>query len=427
MSAPVPEVHSKARQAGVNFVFVTVALDMVAFGLALPVLPLLITQMAGGDDAHGAVVYGVFGTVWAALQFLCSPVLGAVSDNIGRRPVLLFSNFALGIQYVILALAPGLAILLLGRIISGIASASVTTANAYIADVTPPDKRAAAFGLMGAAFGVGFVLGPALGGLLGDVNPRLPFWCAAVASFAAGFYGLFILPESLPKDRRSPIQWRKANPVGVLTFLREQTGVAPLAFAKFFSDLGHVVLPSTFVLYAAHRFEWGPKEVGLTLGVVGVLSIVVQAGLVGRVVRWIGAEKALMLGLGAGVIAFVVYGLASEPWMLFVGVAFGSIYGFAGAATQTLLTQRVSPKEQGRLQGALGGLTGLATLFGPAIFTGTLAAFIADGAVVWLPGAAFLLAALFLVVSGVLAWFAIADRKAPAMAVVSPSPDEPLS
>jgi DHA1 family tetracycline resistance protein-like MFS transporter len=389
------------------FVFITVALDMLAFGLALPVLPLLISDLAGGDQAYGALVYGAFGTVWAALQFLCSPVLGAISDRVGRRPVLLFSNLGLALQYVILALAPGLVVLLLGRIISGIASASVTTANAYIADVTPPDKRAAAFGVLGAAFGVGFVAGPALGGLLGEADPRLPFWCAAGMSFVAFLYGLFVLPESLAPENRRPIRWSKANPVGALGFLREQKGVAPLAFAKFFSDLAYVVLPSTFVLYAAYRFDWGPSEVGLTLGVVGVLSIVVQAGLVGRVTKAIGPERALILGLGAGVIAFVIYGLAEQPWQIFVGVAFGALMGFINASAQSLLTQKVGPTEQGRLQGALGGLGGLAALIGPALFTSVFALFIHEDAWLYLPGAAFLVAAFSLVIAGLLVWRAV--------------------
>jgi DHA1 family tetracycline resistance protein-like MFS transporter len=397
----------------VNFVFVTVALDMLAFGLALPVLPLLISEMAGGTQAYGAMIYGLFGTVWAALQFLSAPVLGAISDKVGRRPILLYSNLGLALQYVILALAPTLAILLLGRIISGIASASVTTANAYIADVTPPEKRAAAFGMLGAAFGVGFVAGPAMGGLLGEMDPRLPFWAAAGMSFLAFLYGWFVLPESLAPENRSAIQWRKANPMGALGFLREKAGVAPLAFAKFFSDLAHVVLPATFVLYAAYRFDWGPQEVGLTLGVVGVLSIIVQAGLVGRVVKAIGPERALFLGIGAGICAFCIYGFAAEPAVMFFGVAFGAVYGFAGAAMQTLLTQRVGPTEQGKLQGALGGLTGFASLIGPALFTNVFAFFIHQGASVYLPGAAFLVAALCLVVSGVLAWRAVGFRPSP--------------
>lgn len=399
--APVPP--RGARQAGVWFVFVTVALDMLAFGLALPVLPLLINDLAGGDDAHGAIVYGLFGTVWAALQFLCAPVLGAVSDRVGRRPVLLFSNFGLALQYVILALAPNLAILLLGRIVSGIASASVTTANAYIADVTPPEKRAAAFGTLGAAFGAGFVLGPALGGLLGGIDPRLPFWCAGLMSAAAGLYGLFVLPESLPPERRSAIQWRKANPIGAIGFLRERGDLFPLAIAKFFGDLGHVVLPSTFVLYAAHRFGWGAQQVGLTLGVVGVLSVIVQAGLVGRIVKAIGAERTFFVAMGSGMTAFIIYGLAQEPWQVFVGVVFGALSGMAGAAVQTLATQRVGPKDQGKLQGALGGLTGLAAMIGPAVFTNTFAFFIGTAAPFPLPGAAFLLAAAFLAVSAFLA------------------------
>ncbi len=397
-----------ARTAGIGFVFVTVALDMLAFGLAMPVLPLLITDLAGGDAAHGAVVYGLFGSVWAALQFLCAPILGAISDRVGRRPVLLFSNFGLALQYAILALAPNLAVFLLGRIVSGVASASVTTANAYLADVTPPEKRAAAFGTLGAAFGAGFVLGPALGGLLGGIDPRLPFWLACAMSAAAGLYGLFVLPESLPAERRSRrILWRKANPVGAIGFLRERGDLFPLAIAKFFGDLGHVVLPSTFVLFAAYRFDWGPQEVGLTLGLVGVLSVIVQAGFVGRVVGAIGPGRAFYLAMGGGVTAFVFYGLAQEPWQVYAGIVFGALSGMAGAAMQTLATQRVGPEDQGKLQGALGGLAGFAALIGPAVFANTFAFFIGPAAPFALPGAAFLLAAGFLLLSAFIAWRAL--------------------
>lgn len=395
------DMTADRRRAGVGFAFVTVALDMLAFGIVLPVLPLLISDLGGGAG-DGALTFGLMQTIWAALQFTCAPLLGAISDRVGRRPVLLFSNAGLGLQWVIMALAPSLPWLFVGRIISGVASASVVTANAYVADVTPPERRAAAFGMMGAAFGLGFVLGPAFGGFLGSIDPRLPFWAAAGMNGLAFLYGVFLLPESLPKERRSAIDWSKANPAGALIFLRTKPGIGPLALVKFLSDLAHVVLPATFVLYAAHRYGWGPRDVGAMLAVTGVLSILVQAGLTGAIVKAIGARQALLLGLLSGAAAFTIYGIAPTGQWFLVGLPFGALYGLVNAAAQSLLTGAVGPQDQGKLQGALGGLQGFAGLVGPTLFTGTFAAAIAAGPA-GLPGASFLLGAAILLVGAALA------------------------
>lgn len=394
-----PEPATPARRAAFVFIFITLALDMLALGVIVPVLPSLIVEMRGGDEVSAAHWVGLFGTLWALMQFVFMPIAGALSDRIGRRPIILVSNFGQGIDYVFMALAPTLGWLLIGRLISGITSASVSTAFAYIADVTAPDKRAAAFGMLGAAFGLGFVIGPALGGIVGDIDPRLPFWIAGGLSLLNGLYGLFVLPESLPPERRAPFSWAKANPIGAFALLRAYPQVMGLAIVKFLNDLAHVVYPASFALYAMHRYNWGSREVGLTLALVGVSGIVVQAGLVGRIVAKIGEVRALVVGLVCGALGFAIYGLASEPWMFFLGIPIAAFWGLSGPAVQALMSRRVGALEQGRLQGALSSLTGVAGLIGPTLFTGVFAYFIATEAPVAFPGAAFVVAALLVALS----------------------------
>lgn len=392
------------RRAALAFIFVTVLLDMLALGSMIPVLPRLIVAMSGDDTARAAQVFGVFGTAWALMQFLFSPVQGALSDRFGRRPVVLASNLGLGLDYLVMAIAPNLGWLLAGRIVSGITSASVSTGFAYIVDVTPPERRAASFGMLGAAFGVGFVLGPALGGLLGEIGPRLPFWFSAALSLANGCYGLWILPESLPPERRSAFRLRMANPFGSLVLLRSHPRLIGLAGVHFLGQLAHVVLPSTFVLYATYRYGWSERVVGLTLAGVGVCSMIVQAGLIGRIVGWLGERRTLGLGLFAGAVGFSIYGLAPVGPMFWVGVPIMSLWGLTSPALQGLMTRLVGPSEQGQLQGANGSLQGIAGLIGPGIFTGTFAVFIGGLHCFGLPGAPFLLAALLLAAAFLLAW-----------------------
>lgn len=263
------------RRAAVAFIFVTIVLDVLAIGIVAPVLPKLVEDFVGGDTAYASSVFGVFGTAWAVMQFVFSPILGALSDRFGRRPVLLASMFGLSLDYVLMALAPTLGWLFVGRLISGMTAASFSTANAYISDVTEPEDRAAAFGMMGAAFGLGLVLGPALGGLLGAHGPRIPFWVAAVFSGVNAVYGLLVLPESLPPERRVPFTWGRANPVGSLRMLGASPGLAPLAATHLLSGLGQNVYPAVFVLSTGYRFGWDERTVGLTLAGVGMASMVV--------------------------------------------------------------------------------------------------------------------------------------------------------
>src|ERR1700749_4295383 len=330
---------SAPRGAAVAFIFVTILLDMLALGVVIPVLPKLIESFVDNDTASAARIFGLFGTAWALMQFLFSPIIGGLSDRFGRRPVVLLSNFGLSADYVLMALAPSLSWLFVGRLISGITSASISTAFAYIADVTPPEKRAAVFGKIGVAFGAGFILGPALGGLFGDASPRLPFWIAAGLSFLNWAYGLLILPESLPKVRRTAFHWRSANPVGALHLLRADRVLAGLSLANFFSQLAHVVLPSTFVLYAGYRYGWDVRMVGLTLGIVGVCSMVVQALAVGPIVRHFGERQVLQLGLVCGALGFLIYGAAPTGLLFCVGIPVMALWGLSGAATQALMTR----------------------------------------------------------------------------------------
>jgi DHA1 family tetracycline resistance protein-like MFS transporter len=387
------------RRAALVFVFIAVALDMLALGLVVPVLPKLVVELGGGDTASGAQMYGVFGTTWALMQWIASPVLGALSDRFGRRPVILLSALGLGLDYILMALAPTIAWLFVGRLISGITAASYSTASAYIADITPPEKRAAGFGMLGAAFGLGFVLGPAIGGVLGGFDARLPFWVAGGLSLLNALYGLFVLPESLPKALRAPFSLRDANPFGSLALLSSHPQLLGLAIVAFMGFVAHDVLPSTFVLYASHRYQWNEATVGLTLAAIGVCSTVVQALLIGPLVQRMGERNALLFGLSCGAAAFVVFGFAPSGGLFALGIPLMALWGLAGAASQGLMTQRVAMTQQGALQGATSSLRSVAGLIGPGLFTFTFARFIAIDAPLSLPGAPFVLASVLLAAS----------------------------
>jgi MFS transporter, DHA1 family, tetracycline resistance protein len=406
IEAPVvesPPGTASPRGAAVAFIFVTILLDMFALGVILPVLPKLVESFLNNDTASAARVFGLFGTAWALMQFFFSPILGALSDRFGRRPVVLLSNFGLALDYVLMALAPSLTWLFIGRVISGITSASISTSFAYIADITPPERRAAVFGKVGAAFGAGFILGPAIGGLLGGMDPRLPFWAAAGLSFANTLYGFLILPESLPKELRSPFRWRIANPVGALKLLRSNGVLAGLSVVNFIAQLAHVVLPSTFVLYATFRYGWDQKTVGLTLAMVGICAMVVQGAAIGPIVKRFGERHALLLGLSCGAVGFLIFGAAPTGHLFWLGIPVMALWGVAGAATQGLMTQLVSPDQQGQLQGATTSVQSVSQLVGPFLFTLTFAYFIGSRAPLMMPGAPFLLASALLLLALVIA------------------------
>jgi len=409
-TAPQSGAVTGPRRAAFIFIFITVVLDMLSLGMIIPVLPKLVENFLGGDTARAAEIFGVFGTAWALMQFLVSPLLGALSDSYGRRPLVLISNFGLGLDYVLMALAPNLWWLFVGRVISGISSATVPTAFAYITDVTPPEQRAAKFGLIGAAFGLGFVLGPGLGGVLGSLDPRLPFWVAAVLSLLNGCYGLFVLPESLSQERRTAFEWRRANPVGSLKLLRSHPELSGLASSLFLIDLAHVVLPSVWVLYAGYRYGWDEKAIGLSLAVVGICSVIVQAGLVGVTVKAFGERWAMMFGLTGGVAGFLMFGLAESSLSYLLGIPLLALWGIATPAMNGLMTRHVGAAEQGQLQGANNSIQGIANLVGPFIFTLTFAWAIGSGKDWHFPGAPFVLSAIFLVGAAALAWHVTRQR-----------------
>jgi DHA1 family tetracycline resistance protein-like MFS transporter len=349
------ETPATVRWTALAFIFVTVVLDVLALGIVIPVLPELVVDFVG-DTKHAAKIYGIFGTVWALMQFVFSPVMGALSDRFGRRPVLLISTFGLGFDYILMALAPNLAWLFVGRVISGITSAGYTTAAAYVADVTPVARRAAGFGMLSAAFGLGFVLGPALGGVLGEINPRLPFWVAGACTIVGAAYGLLVLPESLPRDRRAPFHWRRANPMGSLRLLRSHPQLLGLATVLVLYFLAHEVLPSTFVLYAGYRYGWEQRAVGLTLAVVGVCSMIVQAGLVQPFVRRFGERRGVLAGLAFGTVGFMIFGQAPTGRLFLLGLPLMGLWGLFGPSAQSLMTRHVAPSDQGKLQGSLTSL-----------------------------------------------------------------------
>lgn len=391
------------------FVFITVALDMLALGVMIPVLPKLIIEFEGGNVADAAGVAGVFGFSWAAMQFVFSPLLGAISDRRGRRPVILLSNLGLGLDYLLMAMAPSLSWLFVGRLISGITSASYSTAGAYIADVTPEEERAAKFGMLGAAFGLGFVVGPALGGLLGGVSLRLPFYAAAGLSLANAAYGFFILPESLPLERRAPFAWSKANPIGALVLLRSHPRLLGLAGVAFLYNVAHDSLPSVFVLYTDYRYHWGERMVGFCLAVVGVTSTIVSALLIGPIVKRVGERRALLLGLSFGVLGFAVYGWAPTGSWFLTGIPLVALWGLSGPAFQALMSRRVEPTEQGRLQGALASMSGITGMLGPLLFTQVFA-FGISSQTLRLPGAPFWTSSLLLVASLLVAFSVARDE-----------------
>ena len=401
---PLPTSDVPRRRAALTFIFVTVMIDMLAFGIIIPVLPHLIVDLIGGSITKAAVWSGGFGALFMLMQFVFSPVQGALSDRYGRRSVILISSFGLGIDFVVMAIAPSLWLLFVGRAISGVCAASFSTANAYIADITPKEKRAAAFGTLGAAFGIGFIIGPALGGFLGHLSIRLPFWIAGVLSLVNFGYGLFVLPESLPKEKRSAaFEWRQANPLGALLLLRRYPQVFGLATVFFLISLAQFSLNSTYVLYADYRYGWGPQTVGYTLALVGLCSGLVQAVLVRRLMPTFGERRLIVGGLLLCIVGYGFFGFAPVAWIFLAGIPFLCLGGLAGPPAQAMMTQQVDPHEQGRLQGALTSLASLAGIFGPALFANTFALFISDHAPVNLPGAAFVLSAVLLLAAAVIA------------------------
>jgi DHA1 family tetracycline resistance protein-like MFS transporter len=394
----------------VLFVLVTVLLDTIGFGLIMPVMPQLIVELTGEGLDRAAIYGGWLSFVYAALQFASAPVLGNLSDRFGRRPVLLFSVGSVWVDFLIMGMAPTFAWLFVGRALAGIAGASFTPAYSYIADVTPPAQRAQQFGLIGAAFGGGFILGPAIGGLLGALGPRAPFFAAASLSLVNFAYGLLVLPESLAPDARRPFDWRRANPLGALLQMRRLHVVRGVLLALFLWQLAHQVMPSTWSFYTMLRFGWSEALVGASFAFVGVVMAASQATLPRLLLPRIGEPRAVMLGLTVGGLGFLGYGFATRGWMMFALLLTWFVGAVVMPATNAFLSHRVPPRTQGELQGSIASLYSLSTIAGPPLMTHLFGRFSGPQAPVHLPGAAFLFA---FVLSGLsLGLFRLAVRPA---------------
>ena len=396
---PVEAAKSQASRAALAFIFATVLFDTLGFGIIIPVYPQLIAGFLGGNLVNAGLAVGEFNATWALMQFLFAPLIGALSDRFGRRPVLIISALGLGIDYMIMALAPTLSWLFAGRIVSGITSASFTVSFAYVADVAPGEKRAGAYGMIGSIWGLGFIVGPLVGGVLGTFGPRFPFWGAAALSISSAIYGLFVLRESLPPHNRSPVSFRKANPLGSIGMMRAHKGLSGFFAVNFLNFLAFQVLPTVYVLYAAYRYGWGPDIVGISLALVGTCNIIVQGLLVRRFVARFGERIMLLVGLVSGIVGFTVWGLASTPIIFMIAVIFYAPIGFVQPAVQGLMTRKVGPREQGALQGINGSILALTGIMGPLLFGFLYSYFISVQTPVSLPGAPFLISAVLMLAS----------------------------
>jgi DHA1 family tetracycline resistance protein-like MFS transporter len=364
---------AKAPAGNLNFVLICVFIDMLGVGLIVPVLPALVGEYVNGREQQ-ALWYGILGAVFGLMQFVFMPMIGMASDRVGRRPVLLYSMAGMGINFLTTAWAPNLACLFIGRVIGGASSASMAVAAAYASDVSTPDNRARSFGRIGAAFGLGFICGPALGGLLGNVGLHLPFYVAAALSAANFIYGWIAVPESLPPERRAPLQWSRMNPFAALLRLVRRRDIRGLVVVFTLVTFAQMTLQSTFVLYTSFRFGWGPADNGLALFCVGLSSIVVQAGLLAFLIRRVGEVRLTLLGMSSGALAFLLYGLATQGWLIYVIILCNLLSFAAGPALQGIVSKSSTPREQGELMGSLQSISSLALVIMPLVGTAILGA-----------------------------------------------------
>ena len=400
------------RRASVAFVISVVYLDMLGIGLAFPVLPKLVEQFEHGDVSRASYIVGMLAGAYALMQFLFSPALGALSDRFGRRPVMLLGMAGMGVNYFLLAAAPTLWWFAIARLISGATGATFSTASAYLADITPPEKRAANFGLIGAAFGVGFITGPAIGGVLGAIDLHLPFLAAGCLSLANMAFGYLILPESLDAEHRKPFSLARANPIGALGEMGRYASVLGLMTIYLLAMFANRVAEMTWVLFSSYRFHWGPTAIGLSMAMVGLMFIVGQGVMPRFLVPAIGERRAVILGLAVSVVMLVLYGTVPEGWMIYPVMAFG-VFGWvmAAPALMSLMSRKVAANEQGLLQGALSSLMGLTSVAGPPIWTGLFGYFVSPAAPVIVPGMAFFVAAAVFAVALVLAVRWVGDAR----------------
>lgn len=393
----------QTKQAALGFIFITILVDVIGMGIIIPVLPKLIQEMIHGDLSVASSYGGWLTFAYSFMQFVFAPVLGNLSDRFGRRPVLLLSLLGFGLDYLFLAVAPTVLWLFVGRILAGITGASFTAASAYIADISTAEKRAQNFGLIGAAFGIGFIIGPVLGGILGNYSSRLPFFCAALLSLLNFLYGLFILPESLPLNHRRAFQMKSANPLGSLLHLRKFPAVGGLIVSLILVYIAAHSVQSTWTYFVMEKFHWNETGVGYSLGFVGLLTAIVQGGLIRIILPKVGQERSVYLGLFLYSLALLFFSLVNKDWMLFLVIILYTFGGIAGPAMQGIISGEVPANEQGRLQGGLTSLISVTSIVGPPLMTNTFAYFTRQEASVKFPGAPFLLGSVLMFVSAFLA------------------------
>jgi DHA1 family tetracycline resistance protein-like MFS transporter len=385
------------RRRAIVFVFVTVLLDMIGFGIVIPVIPKLIVELTGEGLGQAAEYGGWLAFSYAVMQFVFGPIMGGLSDQFGRRPVLLVSLAVFSVDYLIMGWAPTLAWLFVGRTMAGISGASFGPAMAYVADISAAENRAKNFGMLGAAFGIGFILGPAIGGILGSIGPRAPFYAAAALGFVNLLYGYFVLPESLGVESRRPFDWRRAHTLGAIRQLTGYTSILGLVVTLFFWQLGHHSLTSTWSFFTMLRFGWTERDVGLSLAFVGLLAAGVQGGLTGRIVPWLGERRAVILGFSSATLGYLGYGFATAGWMVFVWIAVASLAGLSYPSINAMMSRRIPADAQGELQGTISSLHSLTSIIGPLMMTQVFGYFTSEHGLVYFPGAAFLLAAVLTV------------------------------
>lgn len=397
----------KNQQAAIGFIFVTVLIDIIGLGIIIPVMPTLISELTGGTLGEASRYGGMLMFLYALMQFVFSPILGGLSDKYGRRPVLLISLFGLGLDYLILAFAPDLGWLIVGRLIAGICGASYTTASAYIADISTPEKRAQNFGIVGAAFGLGFIIGPVTGGLLGEIGSRVPFFAASGLTLLNWLYGYFVVPESLPVENRRPFNWKRANPVGTLVQLKKYPLIIGLVSCLFLVYISQHATHSTWAYFTMERYGWTNAQVGYSMGFVGLMITIVQAGVIRLAVRKIGQVNAVYVGLFFHMLGLTLIGLATEGWMIYAIMVPYALGGLAGPSLQGIMTSQVEANQQGELQGGITSMISITSIIGPVMMTTIFAHFTDPVRDIYLPGAPFLLGGILAFVAIYLAYLSL--------------------
>ena len=396
---------ANTKKAAVGFIFLTLVIDIVGLGIIIPVIPQLIEGLLHTHDLSKASLYGGWMTfLYATMQFLFAPLIGSLSDQYGRRPVLLISLLGFGLDYLFLAFAPSILWLFVGRTISGITGASVTTASAYMADISDDSNRAQNFGMIGAAFGIGFIIGPMLGGFLGEIGPRLPFIVAACLALLNVIYGYFVLPESLPVENRRVFDWKRSNPLGSLVHLKKYPAVSGLIFSLIFIYLASHAVQSNWSFANMEKFKWSPKMIGLSLGMVGLLVGLVQGVLIRYINPKLGNEKSVYFGIGLYALGLFLFAFATSSWMMFVFLIPYCLGGISGPALQSLISVHVPKNEQGELQGSLTSIMSVTSIAGPLIMTSLFAYFTKPSNPIYFPGASFLLGAVLMLISAIIAY-----------------------